>query len=55
METIVTRDGRVGEVFTAVQPRGKTVNDSLLKDNQRAKADILTGLYLIFQKERKIL
>jgi hypothetical protein len=55
METIVTRNAKAGGVFTAVQPRGKTVNDSLLEDNQKAKADNLTGLYLIFQKERKIL
>jgi hypothetical protein len=56
METIVTRDGMAegeGEVFTVVQPRGTTANDSLLEDNQKAKADILTGLYLIFRRKEK--
>jgi hypothetical protein len=45
MNTIVKR-GR--EAFTAVQPRGRRGNDSLLKENEKAKADILTGLYLYF-------
>lgn len=51
METIV-KTARGGEVFTAVQPRGRRVNDSLLKENEKAKADILTGLYLIFRKKK---
>jgi hypothetical protein len=34
-----------------VQPRGRRGNDSLLKENEKAKADILTGLYLIFRKD----
>lgn len=35
-----------------MQPRGRRVNDSLLKENEKAKADILTGLHLIFRRKK---
>jgi hypothetical protein len=37
-----------GKASTTVHSRGRRVNDWVLQENEKAKADILTCLYLIF-------